>query len=285
MKNMSKLLKIILIVVIILCIFLTGCTSVQKENLSNVENNKLSTASEVDKSEVNKTEIIDLGDNVKMEFILISSGSFTMGSGESVGDSDEMPVHKVTISRSFYLGKYEVTQEQWAEIMGNNPSEFKGNKNPVENVSWNDCQIFLKKLSEKVGKELELPTEAQWEYSSRAGTTTKWSFGDNEESAGDYGWIDINSDKETHPIGSKKPNQWGIYDMYGNVQEWCADWYANPYSKGDSKDPTGPELGQAKVIRGGGWGAIPDDVRSSCRNCNGVDGKNNGIGLRCVMLT
>ena len=235
-------------------------------------------------TELNKIQTIALSDGVEMEFQLINPGSFMMGEDEWIGDSDESPKHKVTITQPFYLGKYEVTQEQWVAIMGNNPSTFKGEKNPVDTVSWDECQIFIQKLSEKTGKKFSLPTEAQWEFACRAGTTTQWNFGENENIAVDYAWINENSNKTTHPVGSKEPNAWGIYDMYGNIQEWCADWYTNKYKIDDYTDPIGPSYGDSRVVRGGGWGESPIDIRSSYRNCNGSDGKSDGIGFRCVML-
>jgi formylglycine-generating enzyme required for sulfatase activity len=232
---------------------------------------------------LNEFESIDLGGGIKMEFVLIKPGSFIMGNDMDLGDGDETPMHKVTITKPFYLGKYEVTQEQWQELMGSNPSEFKGVKLPVDTVSWNDCQSFLSKLQRKIGKKFTLPTEAQWEYACRAGTTTIWNLGNSSTLLEDYAWIDSNSGKVTHPVGSKKPNTWGLYDMYGNVQEWCADWYATPYTLGDVTDPKGPSHGDSRILRGGAWGDSPVNVRSAYRNCNGADGKNNGIGFRCEM--
>jgi formylglycine-generating enzyme required for sulfatase activity len=232
----------------------------------------------------NKTKIIDMGKDIRMEFVLIKSGSFMMGSDEDIGDEDETPEHQVTITKDFYMGKYEVTQEQWEIIMGNNPSYFKGKKNPVDTVSWNDCQIFLKKLEKKTGCKLSLPTEAQWEYSCRAGTKTKWNYGNFDKSSSNYGWIIFNSDEKTHPAGTKKPNQWGIFDMYGNVGEWCLDWYKNPYSQETLIDPVCSSSGESRIIRGGAWGDYPNSARSASRNCNGPDGKHNGIGFRCVLL-
>jgi len=161
---------------------------------------------------------IDLPGGEKLTFVLIPAGSFMMGDAD--GESCDKPVHQVRITKPFYLGKYEVTQEQWQAIMGTNPSDFKGAKNPVENVNWNDCHAFLTKLNEKVantGKKFVLPTEAQWEYACRAGTTTQYSYGDSAEELGDYAWSRSNAGRTTHPVGQKKPNAWGLYDMHGNV--------------------------------------------------------------------
>jgi len=228
---------------------------------------------------------IELPGGVKMEFVLIGPGSFIMGSDENTGDGDESPQHKVTISQPFYLGKYEVTQEQWEAVVGGHPSKFKGPTRPVDTVSWNDCQQFLAKLQEKTGRRFALPTEAQWEFACRAGTTTLWNFGHTPEPATDYAWIGVNAGGTTHPVGEKKPNPWGLYDMNGNVGEWCADWYAkHSYDGGEVTDPLGPAAGDARILRGGAWGDQPDNARSASRNCIGPDIGHGGTGLRCVML-
>ena len=229
------------------------------------------------------TETLDLG-GVKMEFVLIPPGTFIMGSDEETGDGDEKPAHKVTLTQPFYLGKYEVTQEQWVKVIGSNPSKFKGPKLPVDSVSWDECQRFLLKLQEMDGRKFTLPTEAQWEYACRAGTISRCFFGDNYNIAGNYAWIATNSGNKTHQVGKKKPNPWGIYDIYGNVQELCADWYANPYQGIDATNPLGPSHGDSRILRGGAWGDDPMNIRSAYRNAIGQDIGNDGIGLRCVML-
>ena len=161
------------------------------------------------------------------------------------------------ITKPFYLGKYLVTQEQWEAVMGNNPSHFKGPKNPVEQVSWDDCQQFLEQAQREGrprGGKFQLPTEAQWEYACRAGSTTRYCFGDDESELGEYAWYDANSGSKTHPVGEKKPNAWGLYDMHGNVWEWCQDWYdGGYYANSPTDDPTGPATGSDRVFRGGGW--------------------------------
>ncbi len=167
---------------------------------------------------------VELGGGVKMEMVLIPAGEFLMGSPESDKDAstDEKPQHRVRITRPFYLGKYLVTQEQWIAVMGSNPSLFKGIKNPVEMVSWDDCQQFLAKLNAKSGPgggRFQLPNEAQWEYACRAGSTTRYCFGDDASGLRDYAWYSANSRDTTHPVGEKKPNAWGLYDMHGNVCE------------------------------------------------------------------
>ncbi len=224
---------------------------------------------------------------VAMAFVLIPAGSFAMGASEYVGDGDESPVHRVTISRPYYLGKYEVTQAQWQAAMGENPSHVRGPQLPVESVTWHDCQRFLGRLAEKTGRTFALPTEAQWEYACRAGTTTSWSFGADDTLAGDHAWFRANSGGVTHPVGTKAPNAWGLYDMHGNVGEWCADYYLkHAYADGDVTDPQQARAApdSSPVWRGGAWGDGTDYLRSSYRNVNGPDNPHAGIGLRCVMV-
>lgn len=171
------------------------------------------------------------------------------------------PQHEVKISTAFYLGKYEVTQEQWGAVMDGNPSRFRGSRAPVENVGWEDCQTFLRKLNQKFvdsGCKFSLPSEAQWEYACRAGSTTKWCYGDDERRLEMYAWFADNSGSCTHPVGQKEPNVWGLYDMHGNVSEWCADLYGKDYyRRASSVDPTGPRYARKvmpdRVLRGGSY--------------------------------
>jgi len=186
-----------------------------------------------------------------MEFVSIPAGTFVMGSAE-YGDATP---HQVTISRPFYLGKYQVTQLEWTMVMGNNPSDYKGDNRPVENVSWNDCQKFVRKLNAREGvNNYRLPTEAEWEYACRAGSRTKFCFGDGDHILQQYAWFADNSGKETHPVGQLNPNDWGLYDMHGNVWEWCHDWYGrNYYAESPDNNPRGPRKGSDRVVRGGSW--------------------------------
>ncbi len=248
--------------------------SAKLEGLSKSKvDRRLSQIREIAVPATRKEFSIDLG-GVKMEFVLIPAGEFMMGSSESERQlvlqqakarknkgtieriPTEGPQHRVKISKPFYLGKYEVTQAQWQAVMGNNPSQFNAPMHPVEKVSWDDTRSFLAKLNavfRRKGIQFGLPTEAQWEYACRAGTTTAFSFGDNAALLSRYGWFKDNSGEKTHPVGQKKPNAWGLYDMHGNVWEWCADWYgADYYRQSPPADPTGPPAGSNRVDRGGG---------------------------------
>jgi formylglycine-generating enzyme required for sulfatase activity len=231
---------------------------------------------------------LDLGGGVTMEFVLIRPGWFLMGSNN--GLSDEKPVHKVTISKAFYLAKTPTTQEQWHAVMGTNPSNFKGAKNPVEEVTWYDCQAFNRKLAEKVGRRLKchLPTEAQWEYACRAGSTGNFCYGDDETRLGDYAWFRGNTEDGihpsgmTHPVAQKKPNAWGLYDMHGNVWEWCEDWKGE-YPSGEVTDPTGAPSGSSRVCRGGSFMYPPRFCRSASRPAGPPRIPNWDLGFRVVL--
>ena len=219
--------------------------------------------------------------SIGMEFVLIPAGEFLMGSNN--GLDSEKPVHRVRISKAFYLGKYEVTQGEWQAVMGNNPSRFRGAVNlPVEQVSWDEVQAFIRTLNEREGgARYRLPTEAEWEYAARAGSTTAYSFGDHPGQLGDYAWYGNNGGGQTHPVGQKKPNSWGLYDMYGNVWEWVQDWYG-AYRADAVTDPSGPPSGSARVIRGGGWFPGAGDCRSAVRNFAGPGDRRGYLGFRLL---
>ena len=204
-----------------------------------------------------KVEAIDLGKGVKLEMVLVSAGKFMMGGPEKD--------HEVTLTKPFYMGKYEVTQEQWESVMGKNPSDTKGAKLPVTNVSWNDCQDFIKKLNAKTNGGYRLPTEAEWEYSCRAGTTTAYSYGDNlTKGDANISGDSIKKVDSIKEVRSYKPNAFGLYDMHGNVWEWCEDWYAD-YQAGAVTDPKGPATGSVRVLRGGSYNFYVSNARSSSR--------------------
>jgi formylglycine-generating enzyme required for sulfatase activity len=180
------------------------------------------------------------------------------------------------------MGVTEVTQAQYEAVMGTNPSKFKGATNPVDTVSWNDATEFCKKLSEKTRQAVRLPTEAEWEYACRAGTATTFSFGDADSALGDYAWYSANSGSTTHPVGQKKPNAWGLYDMHGNVWEWCADWYGD-YPKVAATEPQGPASGTSRVLRGGFWASAPTRCRSANRDGIAPGHRLPNCGFRVVV--
>jgi formylglycine-generating enzyme required for sulfatase activity len=163
------------------------------------------------------------------------------------------------------MGVYTVTQAEYEQVMGKNPSKFKGPQNPVDSMTWNDATEFCKKLSVKIGKTVCLPTEARWEYACRAGTTTRFSFGDDDAEFQGYMWCAANAQK-THPVGQKKPNAWGLYDMHGNAGEWCSDWYTDSYANAQNEDPQGPVSGADRVLRGGHWFFPTNWCRSAKRD-------------------
>ncbi|MCY2930077.1 MAG: formylglycine-generating enzyme family protein [Planctomycetota bacterium] len=228
---------------------------------------------------------LDLGKGVVLKLVVIPAGKFTMGSPESEKDRgvSEGPPRAVTISKAFCLGVYEVTQEQYEAVMGANPSAFKGAKNPAEQVSWDDAVEFCKKLSAKTGKAARLPTEAQWEYACRAGGRTRFGFGETDAALGEYAWCNTNSGGTTHPVGQKKPNAWGLYDMHGNVWEWCSDWYEESYANAGTRDPQGVASGTRRVLRGGCWGFYPQYCRSACRSWGTPPSRAAFCGFRVVV--
>jgi formylglycine-generating enzyme required for sulfatase activity len=251
---------------------------------------------------ISKELEISIGNNVTMKLVLIPAGKFMMGSPidekgrEGVEENrGEETLHEVTISKPFYLGIYHVTQEQYELVMGKNPSRFKGKSNPVEMVSWDDATEFCKSLSGKIGRAVGLPTEAQWEFACRAGTSTPFNTGntisteqanyDGSKVYGD-GKEGVNRDKPT-PVGTFKPNAWGLYDMHGNISQWCSDWYSASYYADSPKiDPAGPPVTsrRTRVLRGGSWSYDPKYCRSAGRWADAPDYHSGyGVGFRVVV--
>ena len=227
-----------------------------------------------------------LRNSIGMELKLIPAGAFTMG--QAGGEADESP-HKVMLTKPFYIGVYELTNAQWKRVMGTTPSRWKDDDRPVEQVSWSDAVKFCSRLSERPEEKAHnrvysLPTEAEWEYACRAGSTTQFSFGDGSSELNAYGWFDKNSGKETHPVGRKKPNAWGLYDMHGNVWEWCSDFYGD-MSMNAVTDPRGPLSGLHPVYRGGSWYYAAHRCRSAKRDGTDRSNRYDNVGFRLLMRT
>jgi formylglycine-generating enzyme required for sulfatase activity len=235
------------------------------------------------------------------EMVLVPAGEFTMG--DEQGEGDEQPAHRVRLN-AFYMDVTEVTQASFQAMMGRNPAKFTAPDKPVERISWHAAIQYCNMRSRRDGLQpcydlktmlcnfaadgYRLPTEAEWEYACRAGTTTRWSFGGDANQLKDHAWYKPNAAKKTHPVKTKRPNPWGLYDMHGNVAEWCQDFYAEGYGEGDSvQDPRGPAAGEDRVLRGGSWSVDEDRCRSSARDfeapgfadvCFGYE----AYGFRCV---
>ncbi|MGM9868598.1 MAG: formylglycine-generating enzyme family protein, partial [Sodaliphilus sp.] len=223
---------------------------------------------------------------VSFDMVKVEGGTFTMGATEEQGSdvfSDEKPTHQVTLS-SYYIGKTEVTQELWQAVMGSNPSYFTGTNLPVENVSWEDCQSFIIKLNVLTGKKFRLPTEAEWEYAARGGNNSQGYKYSGSNTIEDVAWYIKNNNSMTHPVATKTPNELGIYDMSGNVEEWCSDWYEyGYYSSSAQTNPTGPDSGSNRVVRGGAWGFIAKFCRVSVRPKYVPDRRSFDLGLRLAL--
>jgi formylglycine-generating enzyme required for sulfatase activity len=221
--------------------------------------------------------------SLHIEMISVKGGTFWRGCTteqrqNNECDEDEVGRHQVTL-KSFSIGKYPVTKAQWQAVMGKNPSRFKGDNLPVENVTWYDVQMFIARLNALTGKQYRLPTEAEWEFAARGGNKSRGYKYAGSNNVTEVGWVKENSDNRTHPVGSLKPNELGIYDMNGNVREWTADWHA-PYTEGAKKNPEGAAVGAERVIKGGFYGSGPVGSRSVNRNSNAPDKSlHNGFRL------
>ena len=216
--------------------------------------------------------------------VYVEGGTFTMGATPEQGSDaygDEKPAHQVTL-KGFYIGKYEVTQAEWKAVMGTNPSHFKGDNLPVENVSRFDCQEFIRKLNELTGKNFRLLTEAEWEYAARGGKRSNGAKYAGDNNIDNVAWYGKNSSNTTHPVGQKRANELGLYDMSGNVIEWCQDWF-DYYSSSAQTNPTGPGSGEARVLRGGSWRRDDRDCRLSCRFGDYPVSRDSNVGLRLAL--
>ena len=220
---------------------------------------------------------------VSFTMVYVPGGTFTMGAtGEQGSDAwdNEKPTHSVMLS-SYYIGQTEVTQALWTAVMGSNPSEFRGDRRPVERVSWNDCQTFISRLNAKTGKNFRLPTEAEWEYAARGGHSGGSLYA-GSDNISNVAWYEDNSGNETHNVATKSPNSLGIYDMSGNVYEWCQDWYGD-YSSSSQTNPKGPSNGDLCVLRGGSWCYFARFCRVSNRFVNAPSYSFGDLGLRLVL--
>ena len=227
---------------------------------------------------------IPVKDGISIDMVRVEAGTFTMGATAEMKDpyGNEKPTHRVTLTNDYYIGKYEVTQALWQTVMGNNPSKFKGDNLPVEQVNWKDCQKFLSKLNRITGKTFRLPTEAEWEYAARGGNKSRGYQYSGSNNLSDVAWYDDNSGNKTHAVGTKQANELGIYDMSGNVYEWCQDWYGK-YNSSSQVNPTGANSGSFRVLRGGGWDGNDRCCRSLCRYIIEPDGRGDFLGLRLIL--
>ena len=256
----------------------------QTASLSGVLKTNASSSVASGTSLAGNTISIPVKDGISIDMVRVEAGTFTMGATAEmkVPDDDEKPTHQVTLTNDYYIGKYEVTQALWQAVTGNNPSNYKGDNLPVENVSWNDCQEFISKLNRITGKTFRLPTEAEWEYAARGGKKSRGYQYSGSNNLADVAWYEDNSGSKTHTIGSKQANELGIYDMTGNVWEWCQDWYGK-YSSSSQTNPTGANSGSNRVRRGGGWGGNAWICRSSYRYSYAPGFSNDSLGLRLVL--
>lgn len=222
---------------------------------------------------------------ISFKMIKVEGGTFTMGATSEQGgdvDRDEKPTLQVTLS-TYSIGQTEVTQALWKAVMGSTPSYIKDDNLPVEKVSWNDCQEFIRKLNQLTGRKFRLPTEAEWEYAARGGSKSLGYKYAGSNTLDEVAWYYDNSGNKTHPVGTKKANELGLYDMSGNVWEWCQDWYGN-YSSGSQTNPTGTTSGSYRVSRGGSWGNDSRGCRVSLRSSGAPSSRFNFLGLRLVLV-
>jgi formylglycine-generating enzyme required for sulfatase activity len=263
----------------ILLTSLAGCSKSVEEEIVLEESEEIAGGTE---------DVSGLLAKIAGDMVLIPAGEFTMGSPDTEGYDSERPQHQVSVD-SFYISKHEVTFEQYdlfCEKTGRSKPNDRGwgrGKRPVINVSWDDAVAFCDWLTDMSGDSYRLPTEAEWEYACRAGTTTRYNFGNDARDLGLYAWHDENAGRRTHPVGKLKANAWGLHDMHGNVWEFCSDWYdENYYSGSPSSNPTGPTNGQSRAQRGGSWGGGASHLRTGNRNYSSPDVTASFLGFRCA---
>lgn len=259
-------------------------TPEKKQSTSTSSSQRSSSSSSSNSGTSNNSNLQSILNELANNMVYVQGGTFTMGATSEQGsdtESDEKPTHQVTLS-SYYIGRTEVTQELWEAVMGSNPSKFTGNRKPVENVSWNDCKTFISKLNSITGKNYRFPTEAEWEFAARGGTKSKGYKYSGSNTLGNVAWYDDNSGSTTHEVGTKSPNELGLYDMSGNVWEWCSDWYGN-YSSSSQTNPTGASSGSFRVSRGGCWINFARYCRSSNRSSDVPPYRSSYLGLRLCL--
>ena len=259
---------------------ITGTLSSQASDLAN---NSVNTSSSSVSSGSNVISI-PVRNGITIEMVKVEAGTFMMGATSEMQNpyDDEKPVHQVTLTNDYYMSKYEVTQALWQAVTGKNPSKFKGDNLPVERVSWNDCQVFIRNLNNITGRKFRLPTEAEWEYAARGGKKSRGYQYSGSSNISDVAWFDDINGNKKHPVGTKQANELGLYDMSGNVWEWCQDRYGS-YSSSFQKNPTGAIMGEYRVFRGGRWGAIESIGRTSCRSYCTPDFCYFNLGLRLAL--
>ena len=257
---------------------ISGTLSSNKASSSNGYSSSSSLASG------GNTIFIPVKKGISIEMVKVEAGTFMMGATSEMQNpyDDEKPVHQVTLTNDYYMGKYEVTQNLWKAVMGRNPSKFKGDDLPVEKVSWDDCQEFISKLNSMTGRKFRLPTEAEWEYAARGGKKSRGYQYSGSSKMSEVAWYTANSGSKTHPVGKKQANELGLYDMTGNVLEWCQDWYGF-YVSSSQTNPTGAFSGFFRVFRGGSWYGNAGNCRSSCRDSYNPGNRNFDLGLRLVL--
>ena len=256
----------------------------QTASLSGVLTTNASSSVSSGTSLTGNTITIPVKKGISIDMVRVEAGTFTMGATAEMKEpwEDEKPTHRVTLTNDYYIGKYEVTQALWQAVMGHNPSYFKSDNLPVESVSWDDCQDFLSKLNRITGKTFRLPTEAEWEYAARGGNKSRGYEYSGSNNPLDVAWSWDNSGHKTHAVGTKQANELGIYDMSGNVFEWCQDWYGE-YNSSSQVNPTGANSGSNRVCRGWSWGDDAWGCRSSCRNYSAPGYRGSYVGLRLVL--
>lgn len=275
-------MRFVLLVCLPCLVFHSGCKSGGQPQSDVVEPRAVSDATE--EPGLPKTKVVQLKDGVTMEFVLISDGDFMMGAETQDGEDDEKPQHQVLISKSFYLAKTEVTQAQWLALYRAHGSSSRGDGLPVNNITWELATQYCNLATANLEGTYRLPTEAEWEYACRAGTSTAYSYGDDTVQLQNYAWFEENSQDRIQKVGTRRPNPWGLFDMHGNVAEWCADLYDDTYYDAVSvMDPIGPEEGSYRVIRGGSFYLGSWPCRSAYRAKSKASSRSPMVGLRLLL--